>query len=82
MAWRKKAVFPKNYRFFSIFLENHAFSDATILYQNDRLIKRNNNAEFQKKILTVPTLAIASDDAVGVVPDETRGGAQVDDRRR
>ena len=32
-----------------IFLENHAFSDATIFYQNDRLIKGYNRDEFQKK---------------------------------
>ena len=44
---------------FSIFLENYAFSDPTILYQNDRLIKGYNHAEFQeKKFLTVPTLII------------------------
>ena len=45
----KKNGFTETSRIFSIFLENHAFSDATILYQNDRLIKDYNHAEFHKK---------------------------------
>ena len=57
MADRKKR-FHRKISVFSIFLENHAFSDATFLYQNDRPIKGYNHAEFHnKKFLTVPTLA-------------------------
>ena len=53
----KKTGFSEKLSVFSIFLENYAFSDPTILYQNDRLIKGYNHAEFQKKnFLTVPTL--------------------------
>ena len=55
----KKPGFSEKLSVFSVFLENYAFSDPTILYQNDRLIKGYNHAEFQeKKFLTVPTLAI------------------------
>ena len=45
----KKPGFPEKLSVFSVFLENYAFSDPTILYQNDRLIKGYNHAEFQKK---------------------------------
>ena len=45
----KKTGFSEKISVFSIFLENYAFSDPTILYQNDRLIKGYNHAEFQKK---------------------------------
>ena len=59
--WLKTYKSMKNFRFFFIFLENHNVSEQTIFSGNDRLIKGYNHAEFQKKILTVPTLVITKD---------------------
>ena len=44
----KKPGFPEKLSVFSVFLENYAFSDPPILYQNDRLIK-GYNLSFNKK---------------------------------
>ena len=45
----KETGFSGKISVFSIFLEKYAFTDPTILYQNDRLVMGYNHAEFQNK---------------------------------